>query len=338
MAALDIFNDDAFSVHTLTAKINEQPYRPGQISDSGLFSEASVSTTIVSIELMAGNLSLVEPSVRGGPGETIGDDKRRLIPFEVDHYQRDDSVTADEVQNVRAFGTESEVETVQGRVIEKAARHLGDLDMTIEHQRVGAIKGIVTSKSGRVLHNLYDRFEIAVPAEIVIPVSNADAKLGSTIKKDVIYGLEDDLDTPYSGVDAWTGRDFHSALWNHKSVRETFIYHNGAEQLRREEPDEFEFAGVRWKRYRTGRKASADNRNTPYIAADEARLVPTGVPELFITRFAPADYEETVNTPGLPRYMRQWAKPNGKGREMEVQTNPISLCTRPQALRKLKLG
>ena len=150
MAALDIFNDDAFSVHTLTAKINEQPYRPGQISDSGLFSENSVTTTIVSIELMAGNLSLVEPSVRGGPGETIGDDKRRLIPFEVDHYQRDDSVTADEVQNVRAFGTESEVETVQGRVIEKAARHLADLDMTIEHQRVGAIKGIVTSKSGRV--------------------------------------------------------------------------------------------------------------------------------------------------------------------------------------------
>ncbi len=42
-------------------------------------------------------------------------------------------------------------------------------------------------------------------------------------------------------------------------------------------------------------KATAD-LGAPYIAANEARVVVKGVPELFITRFAPADYEETVNT------------------------------------------
>ena len=65
--------------------------------------------------------------------------------------------------------------------------------------------------------------------------------------------------------------------------------------------------------------------------------MPLGVPDLFITRFAPADYEETVNTMGLPRYMRQYMMPNGKGRHIEVESNPISLCTRPTALRKLML-
>jgi hypothetical protein len=59
-----------------------------------------------------------------------------------------------------------------------------------------------------------------------------------------------------------------------------------------------------------------------------------GVPDLFITRFAPADYVETVNTIGLPRYAKQIPMRNGKGIELEVQTNPINLCTQPGVLLK----
>ncbi|MEP3300783.1 MAG: major capsid protein, partial [Roseibium sp.] len=66
-------------------------------------------------------------------------------------------------------------------------------------------------------------------------------------------------------------------------------------------------------------------------------VTPYGVPGLFITRFAPADYIETVNTPGLPRYMKQIVKTNGKGVDIELQSNPISLCTQPGALRRLTL-
>lgn len=143
MPGLDIFNDDAFSVQSLTASVNNEPHRPGQIGASGMFEEDSVTTTIVSIEERDGALSLVEPSERGGPGETATGEGRRLIPFEVDHYERNDSVKADEVQNIRAFGSESEVEQVESRVMSKANRHLLDLDMTLEHQRVGAIKGLL---------------------------------------------------------------------------------------------------------------------------------------------------------------------------------------------------
>lgn len=42
-----------------------------------------------------------------------------------------------------------------------------------------------------------------------------------------------------------------------------------------------------------------------FIADDEAYLVPEGVADLFITRFAPADYMETANTLGLPKYAKQ---------------------------------
>jgi len=335
MAAEDIWNGDGFSLQSLTAAVNREPYRPGQVSATGIFDEDGVTTTIVSIELREGKLALVEPTERGGPGETTDDEKRTKIPFEVDHYQRDDSILADEVQNVRAFGSEDRLELLQERVERKAQRHAADLTMTLEHQRVGAIKGIVTSKSGTVLHDLYSRFGIAVPAAVSLELDVESTKVGE-IWQDVVYSIEDALDETYSGLHVFTGRDFHKALWQHKAVRETFLYGSGAGILRQDVPDKFEFGGATWERYRTGAKATTD-LGAPYIAANEARVVPLGVPDLFLTRFAPADYIETVNTVGLPFYAKQWERDDGKGRKLQVQMNAISLCTNPKVLRRLTL-
>ncbi|WP_336810929.1 major capsid protein [Bosea sp. MMO-172] len=334
MPAINIWDNEGFSLESLTAAVNREPYRPGQVSASGIFEEDGVTTTVVSIEEREGKLALVEPSPRGGSGETTGDDNRSRRPFEVDHYQRDDSVKADEVQNVRAFGSEDRLETVQERVEGKAQRHAADLTMTLEHQRVGAIKGIVTAKSGTVLHNLYTRFGIAEPAAVSLEL-DSDATLVGSVWQDVVYGIEDALDEPYSGIHVYTGRSLHKMMWQHKSVRETFVFQD-AQVLRQDVPDVFEFGGATWERYKTGAKATAD-LGSPYIAHNEARVVVKGVPELFITRFAPADYEETVNTVGLPFYAKQWPRGDGKGRHLQVQMNAISLCTRPGVLRKLTL-
>lgn len=336
MASLDIFNDDAFSVQELTAKVNKATYRPGQVGRAGLFEEDSVSTTIISIEEMDGKLGLIEPSKRGGPGETIDDDKRTLLPFNVDHYQRNDAVLADEVQNVRAFGSESEVEQVEGRVMSKVDRHLADLDMTLEHQRLGAVKGIVTSKSGKVLHDLYSRFGIAVPAAVSLELDVDSTLVDNILEKDVAWSIEDSLDSFYTGFHVWTGRDFHLALWNHKRIRETYLATPAAAVMREAIPDTFTVGKFTFERYKTGRKATT-NLGAGYIADNQGRVTPMGVPGLFITRFAPADYMETVNTPGLPRYMKQVRMLNDKGVDIEVQSNPISLCTQPACLRTLTL-
>lgn len=335
MTAPNVHTSDPFSLESLTAAVNAVPYRPGQVSAAGIFEEDSVSTTMISIERRNGKLGLVEPTARGGPGETTGDEDRNKVPVIVPHYQRDDSILADEVQNVREFGTESSLETVEGRVNRKAQRHAADLTMTLEHQRVGALKGIVTSKSGGVLVNLYNTFGIAVPADVSLEL-DVEATLVASLWQDVIYSIEQSLDEPYDGFHNFTGRNFHKALWQHKSVRETFLFNGGATVLRQDVPDIFEWCGATWERYKTGAKATADI-GSPYIADNEARVTVKGVPDLFITRFAPADYNETVNSPGLPFYSRAPEKPNGKGYDLEVQMNAISLCTRPEVLRKLTL-
>lgn len=41
---LDIFNDDAFSLTSLTATINQMDYKPGRLGQLGLFQESGINT------------------------------------------------------------------------------------------------------------------------------------------------------------------------------------------------------------------------------------------------------------------------------------------------------
>ena len=71
------------------------------------------------------------------------------------------------------------------------------------------------------------------------------------------------------------------------------------------------------------------------IPAGTAYLVPQGIANLLITKYAPGDYVTTVNQPGLPLYVMSEEMPMGKGFYLEAQSNPINLCTRPASIIKL---
>jgi len=95
----------------------------------------------------------------------------------------------------------------------------------------------------------------------------------------------------------------------------------------------FEFGGIVWENYR-GYIGSS-----PFFPTDECRFVVEGVPDLFQTNFAPADFTETVNTVGKPVYAKQETMKFDKGIEMLVVSCPLCFCTRPQTIIKgLKTG
>ena len=88
----------------------------------------------------------------------------------------------------------------------------------------------------------------------------------------------------------------------------------------------FEFGGIVWENY--GQIDTGDFG----INTLKARFFPSGVPNLFKTYYAPADYIETVNTLGQRLYAKQYPMPNDKGINGELQMNALQLCTRPGAL------
>ena len=59
---------------------------------------------------------------------------------------------------------------------------------------------------------------------------------------------------------------------------------------------------------------------------------------LFKLYNAPANYNETVNTLGMPYYMKAEPRNFNKGYDLEAQSNPLALCTRPDLLTELSIS
>lgn len=330
---LDVFKGDGFTVSSLTDAVNKIPFVPGQIGQLGIFQESGVNTLTVGIEEKNGVLTLVSPSPRGGPGETIAKNRRTLRQLAIPHFQRDDSIMADEVQSIRAFGSESELETVMGKVAERLAVHSQDFEATAEYHRIGAIKGIVTYADGTTL-NLFTEFGVSQETEIDFDLDNASPAAGALRKKcdTVIRLVANNLDgSPYSGVRSEVSDTFWDDLIAHSEVRATYLNQQEASQLRQGTAyQEFNFGGITWRNYR------GSVGGTPFVAADKCHIYPVGVPNLFRCIYGPADYIETVNTMGQRMYVKQYPMPNDKGINLEVQMNALHYCTRPKTLLKGK--
>lgn len=335
---LDVFNSDAFSVVSLTDAINKMKHVPGRLGEMGLFNESGVSDTSVAIEEKSGQLILVAPTARGGPGVTVGKNKRSMKKIAVPHFEINDAVMAEEVQGVRSFGSETQVETVMGKVADRFnLTHIPSHNATEEFSRVGAVTGIITYADGSTL-NLYSEFGVSKIAIIDFDLDNASPAEGALrlLCAVVIRTMSTELGgTPFSGAHALCGDNFFDGLLSHKEVRETFKGWTAAQILRdgyvgpnMSVYGQFEFGGIVWENYR----GIVDG--TTFVDSDSCHIFPVGVPNLFRTYHAPADYVETVNTVGLPRYARQYLMQNNKGVHLDTQMNSLNICTRPRVLLK----
>lgn len=320
-----------FSLQTLTAAINELPHLPSQLGDSGLFEYAGVATTTVHVEKQGGTLSLVASKARGAPGSPIGRDSRNLRPFIVPHLPLNDALLADEVQGVRAFGSENAPLPVQTKLNEVMKKGMNRLDYTLEHMRVGALKGIVYDHDGTtVLHDFFAEFGVAQNT-LSFALGTDTTKIRAKCNQ-VIKSLTQELGgTMATGFEAYCGADFWEQFITHKMVEATYLNQAAANDLRGSTQDAVTFGGITWRPYR-GIANGAD-----MIGANDSYVVPRGVPGLLIGRFAPADYIDTVNTLGLPIYAKGIEMRNGKGWDIEMQSNPIHILTRPRAVMKATL-
>lgn len=337
---LDVFNSDAFGVVSMTDSINKIPFVPGLAGQIIDWQEEGVPTTSIMLEEIAGELRLINPTPRGGKGQTSGKDRRTARTLLIPHYQIDDAIYADEVQGVREFGRPANVvRTVQGVVNTRMTQHVQwGLDPTLEYQRVGAIKGVILNGDGTTLYDLFSQFGVSQAPEVAFDLEAGSPGSGALFKKCkvVTRTMSKEMGgVPLVGVGALCSDSFYDALTAHKEVRETYLAQQEASQLRNDVGrayDSFRFGNITWHNYR------GEVGGTKFIDDDKVHFFPMGTPGLWRTVYGPADYVETVNTPGLPRYAKQFKMPNNKGVNLEVQSNALSYCKRPATLMKGKLG
>ena len=334
MATLDIFQDDAFSVTSLSSTITDIPDVPTKLGDKGLFQEEGISTTSFMIERQGSSIKLLPTAPRGGVREPVALGPRKLIPLHALHIPASWSVMADEVQGIRAYGSETEVEQASTLVLRKLGVVRASMDLTHEHMRVGALKGQVLDADGSLLLDVYDAFGMTQQTQFwnIAAAANGDPKASIIALKAMIRAKMGGRS--FGRIRVICSLGFFTALvQNSKMIKAWELWNQGA-YLRTDQVHggDFDFAGVIFEVYDGGTSAG------DFIPDGIAYAYPEGVPGMFQSKFAPADYMETVNTQGLPFYAKQEPTPFNKGIIGEAQSNPIHFNSLPEAVIKLSVA
>lgn len=336
MATMDIFNDDAFSMVSLTAAINKQPYLPSFLGDLGLFSVKRVRTENVAIEDKNGTLSLIQTSERGAPIEEARLEKRNIRDFRTSRIAKGSTIKAATIQNIRAFGSELELKAVETEVMDHEVGIVRDVNLTWENMRLGAVQGIVTDADASTIYNWFTEWGVTQPTEVdwdldnASPTSGAVRQLCNSTTRTAMRALGGLWIPGRSYLLALCGDNFFDNITQHPEVRQTFLNTQEAADLRDNHQafSAFRYGGITWVNYR-----GTDDNSTVAINTDKAKFVPVGVPGLFEVAFSPSEALPYTNTPGLELYSmmvydkdRQfWVRP-------EVYSYPLFYCTRPAAL------
>lgn len=323
---MDVFDTDMFNMVSLTDAINKLPYQPSRIGQLNLFEPVGITTTSAMIEEQHGRLSLIPTAPRGSM-PTMGEKRtRKGRSFAVPHIPKNDAVMADDVQNVRAFGSETRLETISSVVNTKLEQLKQDHETTWEWHRLGAVKGVVYDADGTdVVYNWFTEFGITqYTVNLNTGTSGAVKSLANDIRRRYRQYLGQ---TPFSEIRVVCGSTLFDHLTTCAEVKDAYDRWLEGKYLRDSQVDTgFEYAGVFWEEY-AGSLGSDD-----FVGATKGHVFPTGVRGLFKRINAPGTFTETVNTVGKPMYAKQERMRFDVGVELHTQSNPLFICTRPQVL------
>jgi hypothetical protein len=325
------FEHPAFNMASLTNNINNLPNMYGRCNELGLFPGKGVRTRTIIVDEKNGVLTLLPTMPPGSPGTMNKMGKRKVRSFVVPHIPHDDSILPQEYEGIRAFGSETELSSVAVVMADHLQSMRNKHAITLEHLRMGALKGVILDADGSTIYNLFTEFGIQQ--------KSIDFKLGTTTTDvrgkcmEVLRHIEKNLmGEVMSGVRALVSPEFFDKLTSHESVKEAYDnYAAAAQMLGGDLRKGFSHGGIFWEEY-LGEASDMDGNTRRFIAANDGHAFPMGTMSTFQTVFAPADFIETANTMGIELYAKQEPRKFDRGIDLHTQSNPLPICYRPALL------
>jgi hypothetical protein len=348
---LNIFNQDAFGVVSLTNAVNDITPQYGRLGALGLFVDEGINNKVVAVDFDPVTNQLLPQSQWGGPGVANKTATGRTRGYNLPHFPVNDAILAADLMSRRRPGSDM-VQDAQWMLGKKMREMRMKLDQTLEWMRLGVLKsGQVKDGAGNLILDIYADFGISQgSASYALGTSTTDVmgKITAT-KRTILTNLRGELMSGFVGM---ASDGFYDAFVSHPNVKVAFTYfqnptgQNLAEDYSgaTAQPNAsglvngvrgFVFGGVTWINY-TGSVTDSTGASQPLIDANSAYVFPTGT-QVFKTFYAPADYLETVNTEGLPFYAKQRIMDYDKGIEVECQSNPLPICLKPLVVQKVTI-
>jgi hypothetical protein len=350
---MNIFDDDAFTAVSMTEALEDYDFKPDLIGSLNLFEPVPVTTTKVSIEKRGNSLELIPTTPRGAPLPEGRSDGRNLRVFNTVRIAKGHTLLSDSVQDVRAFGKESELETVIQVVGREMTGLMREVELTWEFQKLGAVQGKVLDADGSLIIDWFSAWGIPEPEEINFELDVATTNVELKCRQ-VLRTMQSKANGSWqsrTGIVGLAGNSFFDKLTGHASVREVFLNSVQAQSLNQAfgageqsfAPGAyayFDCGGIRFYNYRgadafnaAAAEGSATGLASLGIPDQRCKFFPVNAPGVFRAAFAPGESFEFANTQGREVYAMlirdtardSWIRP-------EVYSYPLFICTRPEML------
>jgi len=338
------FEQDAFSMANLCAAIDILPNMYGRVNQLGIFGNTEgITTRTAVVEEQNGVLNLLKTMPVGAPGNYNKMGKRKVRSFTVPHVPLDDVIKAEEFSGVREFGQPNQMKTLSSTMNKHLQSGKDKFAITMEHMRMGALKGIILDADASTLYNLYTEFGISAKTISFALMSGSPLAYITTTDvnakcRELLRHIEDNLQgEQMTEVRCLVSAEFFDALIGHPNVEKFYVNWQAAAQISGADPRKgFKFGGIVWEEYR-GVATDENGASRRFIASGEGHAFPMGTMNTFKQIYAPGNFIEAVNTPGIPLYVKQVIENMGRWVDLHIESNPLPLCLRPGVLVKVTL-
>lgn len=336
MLSMNIFTQDAFSAISLSAAIDKLDYLPDTLSTNmpGLFVPDPVRTESIWIEERSTGFVVLPFSPRGTAPHQTGGDNRKARSFKTLRYGDASRITASELLNIRAFGSEVQLKDLQMEVARRQLKIKNNLQFTKEYHLFNCVTGAkVLDADGSVMYDWATEFAQAIPTAINFDLSNATPAEGAVRKnctkiRRVMQKNLKGVGTAQQIV-ALCGDDFWDALTSHPEVVKTYLNWAAAADLRNGH-------GKEWSSFRYGEITFINYRGTDDgtfgVPAKSAKFFPLGA-GIFRWAMSPGESFQHIGTVGQDMYSNMIVdKDRDAWADVEVLSYPLPICTMPSAL------
>lgn len=327
--------DKPFLLTDYTEELVSIPNTWGLINELGIFRKESVSQHSVTVESTNGTLGLITDQVRGARNNVNKDDTRVLRSFPIAHYPLDDSITPQDVQGKRAYGSSDMAETEAAVMARKLQRIRMNHAITLEASRAYTLTtGSIYAPNGTVSGNYFTDFGVTQKTvDFVLGTGTTDI---SAKGEEGIAHIQDNINSGevVTGTIALCSPVFFAKLIAHAKVAAAYSYYASAQEPLRNRLGSglyrrFEHGGITYIEYRGSYNGSA------LIPSGDAVLLPTGTMDTFVTYFSPSNKFASVNTLGEEAYIYSYRDQMDSEITIQSESNHLQLLRRPQAVVRL---
>lgn len=326
-----------------TQEVNELDNQYGLFNGMNLFAGKGHATNAMIFDKNTQTNTLI-PQASRKDHKGFANKERLLETFAlaIPYFNHEDRITGTDVQDWRAPGTPDSMESVARLKAEKLADMKSNIQQTMEFMKIGAIKGKMVDES---LNTIADMF-----VEFGVTQNNIDFLLGTAATEVALkvtelkryVAKEAKAGGAIGRIEVACDPSFFDKLTTHPTIKQAYQYYTANVQPLRDNlskfekwgvVDSFEFKNMMFYSYDAEFVAADGVTTHKAFETDEGYSIVKGIGNAnnsYRAYYGPANTLSGANKAGKEMFMYEWADPRDKYIDLEIETAPLYVLTKPQ--------